>query len=163
VPDNFIGAGHLVLHLNNDQGSDLNIGNLMPGEPQRGDQLITADMAGVGTADLMITLSGRPAGPFSAQTSLTVYYSDPEPAGGIGWDGDTCTPVGGYPHHVSYQNLAVLSHDRRTTLGTLTEADDGVCVRFEIQLAGQADNNVQGASANLAMKYTIEQTSAGPS
>jgi hypothetical protein len=163
VPDNFIGAGHLVLHLNNDQGSDLHIGNLMPGEAQRGDQLITADLAGIGTADLMITLSGRPTGPFSAQTSLTLYYSDPEPAGGIDWDGSGCTPVSGYVHQVSYPNLAVLAHDRTSTLGTLTVADDGMCVRFEIELGGQAGNNVQRASAEFAMNYILQQTSAGPS
>lgn len=152
-----------MLHLNNDQGSDLNIGNLMPGEPQRGDQLITADMAGVGTADLVITLSGRPVGPFSAQTSLTVLYSDPEPAAGIGWDGQRCTPSTGYGHRVAYPNLAVLAHQRSTTLGTLTEGGDGVCVRFEIELAAHAGNNVQGASAEFAMHYTLQQTSAGPS
>lgn len=161
IPNNYIGAGHLVLHVNHDQGSDLDLINLIPGQRRSGDQLITADMGGVGTADLILTLSSGGTGAFAERTSLRVFYSDPEPTGDIGWVGGVCTPVRGYAHQVTYTNLTALTRARTAPLGTLTGDDDGLCVRFEVELDASAGNNVQGTSADLALGYVLQQTSTG--
>lgn len=160
VGGNFIGAGHLVLQVNDGQGSDLSFANLTPGEQRSDDQLITADMAGVGTAALTLTLSGASAGAFTNQTSLTVRYSDPEPAADIGWSGGTCTSTAGYGHSVDYPSLAALATTQSIPLKTLTGTDDGLCVQFVIELDTTAGNDVQGTSATFAFDYNLEQTSA---
>lgn len=160
VAGNFIGAGHLRITVNGGRTSDLSFSDLAPGQDESGDQLITGDMAGVGTAALALTLSGANAGSLTGQTTLTISYSDPEPATAIGWNGGSCTPSGGYVHQISYASLAALAASSTSGLGTLTGTDDALCVRFEIGLNADAGNDVEGVSADFAMDYTLEQTSA---
>lgn len=162
IPGNSIRAGHLALQVNRGQGSDLSFDDLMPGEQRTGDQLVTADLAGVATADLVLTLYAGRADAAARLTAVTVLYSDPQPADGIGWTAGVCAPHGGYPHAIRYPTLASLAHARTAAMGTLTESGDGLCVRFVLGLDRAAGNAAQGASLTLSWRYTLEQTSAGP-
>jgi hypothetical protein len=160
VAGNFIGAGHLRISVNGGQTSDLDFSNLSPGQSETADQVITGDMAGVGAAALALTLSGANAGSLTGQTSLTISYSDPEPATAIDWNGGVCTPSDGYVHQVSYASLAALDASSVSALGTFTGKDDALCVRFQLGLSSAAGNDVEGVSASFAMDYTLEQLSA---
>lgn len=158
---NHIGAGHPVLSLNHGQDADLRFDNLAPGERRGGDQLITADLRGVGTADLYLRLSGAPTPALADQMWLTVRYSDPEQSSDIGWDAGACSPTGGYPHSINYPSLSALGDARAALLGVLTPVADGLCARLEVGLAATAGNDLQCASANLAWTYLLQQISAG--
>jgi hypothetical protein len=160
VADNQIGAGHLSVQVNRGRGSDLNFSNLMPGERRGGDQLVSALMAGVGTADLTLQLTAPHSGDPTDWTSLTVYYGDPEPAAAAAFSGDTCTPAGGYSHHTDYPALTDLSSTHSLNLGALTPDRDAVCVRFVMTMDSQAGNDVQGAAVSVDLSYVLEQTSA---
>lgn len=158
---NVIGAGHLRVAVNHGQGSDLDFSNLAPGDSRSGDQLITGDMAGVKTADLVLTLADVTSSPFASAASMTISFSDPMPESGVAIPGsgqDRCGPDTGLTHtgpQIRLDDLAG-SYD----LGTLTTADTAVCVRYRITLDPSADNSVQGTSAGLSLNYSLTQTSA---
>jgi len=160
VPGNHIGAGHLAVQVNRGLGSDLDFNNLMPGERRTGDQLVTGDMAGVGTADLTLRLAAPHPGDVAEWTSLTVYYSDPEPVATVSSQANTCTPSRGYVHRADFPTIAELSSTHDLSLGVLTPAGDAVCVRYAMTLETGAGNDVQGADVSVDLTYVLEQTSA---
>lgn len=159
VLGNIITAGHLVIEINHGQGSSLSVENLAPGEHRTGDQLITADMTGIGTAKLDMSLSEPASTPFTTHATLSVSYSDPQPESGIHWGGGDCSPSGGYTHTESLGHLDSLS-SQSIELGVLTAADTAVCVRYDIGLDASAGNDVQAATGGFSMDYTLTQTSA---
>lgn len=160
---NIIGAGHLRVAVNHGHGSTLDFSNLVPGESRSADQLITGDMAGVRAADLSITLSGVTPGPFAKVAWMTVSSSAPAPEGAAHWSDGACRPDGGFARTVTFASLAPLQHAETVSLGSVTDANTAVCVRFEIGLPASADNAVQGASTGLALTYSLTQTAASAS
>lgn len=167
VGHNIIGAGHLVLQVNHGEGSSISIDNLAPGESRSGDQLLTADMAGIGTADLVLTLSGAEDGPFAENAWMTVSYSEPAAESDAHWDGSTCAATGGYTHTTSTMKFAAFVDSHQIEMGqlagTLTPSEAAVCVRFTIGLDATAGNDVQAKGAALTMNYSLTQTSAADS
>jgi hypothetical protein len=162
IPHNIIGAGHLMIEVNHGLGSDLSIENLAPGESRTADQLVTADMAGVGATDLAMTLSGAAPGPFTDNAWMTVSVSAPVSESDAHWANGRCAPTGGFAEAATYPVLAALHDPQTLPLGSLTDSHDAVCVRFEIGLAASADNSVQAATGGFAMDYTLSQTLASP-
>lgn len=160
-PGNVIGAGHLQVAVNEGQGSNLDFANLAPGDSRSGDQLITGDMAGVGTAALTLELSDVAPGPFADAATMTISYSDPIPESDAtvpGSAGGSCSPPGGLQHSTAAIPLTHLGGSYR--LGTLTPGDTAVCVRYRITLDPSADNSAQGASTALSLTYSLTQTGA---
>lgn len=161
---NIIGAGHLRVAVNHGEGGDLDFSDLAPGETRTGDQLISGDMAGVATADLVLALSGVTRGAFADAAHVSISYSDPMPESAArvpGADGNRCGPESGLAHTAARILLANLSGTY--SLGTLTATDTAVCVRYQVTLDPSADNSVQGASAGLSLDYSLTQTSASAS
>lgn len=163
---NIISAGHLVVEINHGDGSQISIDNMSPGETRTTYQLVTADMAGIGTAKLDMTLfGGDPASLFAQNATVTVAYSVPQPDSGL-WDGTTCTPSGGYLSPTDLGHLSAIPAAQSSAtplpLGELTSTDSALCVRFEIGLDAAAGNDVQATQGAFSMNYSLTQTSAAP-
>lgn len=154
--ENIIAAGHLRIEVNHGQSSDLDFANLAPGESRTGDQLISADMAGIGAADLVLTLSGAHEGPFADHASLAVSVSDPAPAASLQLTDGECRPTQGYEGGATFR-MAALTSAHQVQLGSLTSTDTTVCVRYTVTLDAAADNSVQNASASLNLGYGLTQ------
>lgn len=159
VPGNIITAGHLQVEINHGGGSDLSFDNLLPGATQVAYQLISGDMAGVDAADLSMTLSGATDSPFTRSASVSIAASEPAPDGSP--NGASCSANVTFAHDVlPAVTLSSLSQESTLPLGTLTNTDNAVCVRFTIGLDKAAGDPVQGASGSLSMLYSLTQNAA---
>lgn len=176
IPDattgnNVISAGHLVVEINHGLGSQLSIDNMAPGEHRFAYQLITGDMAGIGTADLSLTLfGGDPTSLFAQNATLDVAFSPPLTQAAAGWTGSECGPSVSYGTPISLGHIATIpvlqTSATPSLLGELTGPHapnpdlTAVCVRFDIGLDQAAGNDVQAATGAFSMAYSLVQTSA---
>lgn len=159
ISGNIIAAGHLVLEINEGNGSQIAFDNLVPGDKVRADQLLTADLLGVPSAQLTLHITGSVPSELQGVSELRISSSPPASLPTLNWNSatQTCTPA---PNFGSPVTVDLVATDQVIPLGSFAAADTALCVRFEFAMHESASDPAQDKAWNLGLNYTLTQTAA---